>query len=180
MKLNLGSANQRIEGFLNVDALDWKGNTDIYQNLEKFPYPFADNSVEEVLMIESLEHISFKNTVNVLREIRRILVEGGKLHIQVPDCGRMAEAYCYDLISDKIPHKGDEKEILQIQKREGKSVHSNRWLFAFCGAQKHEFDFHKAIFTDQLLDVSLRVAGFVHIERIEDKLGWKLKFNAFK
>jgi predicted SAM-dependent methyltransferase len=95
MKINLGSHNKRIEGFVNVDGLDLP-NVDVIHDLTLFPYPFEDNSAEEIYICEVLEHISFRKTAFVLRECKRILAHGGKLTIQVPDIGAMCEMYAHD------------------------------------------------------------------------------------
>ena len=71
-KLNLGSHNKRMKGYTNVDALPLE-NVDVVHNLTDYPYPFEDNSIDEILMTEVLEHISWRDTVNVLRECKRIL-----------------------------------------------------------------------------------------------------------
>ena len=58
IKLNLGSGSQKIKGYINVD----KYNTfepDIVHDLEKFPYPFKDNSVEIIILSHVLAFLYF-------------------------------------------------------------------------------------------------------------------------
>ena len=61
MKLNLGCGTDYKEGWTNVDS----GNTkcDVKQNIEEFPWPFEDSSVEEILMKHVMEHISKPNFI---------------------------------------------------------------------------------------------------------------------
>ena len=59
LKLNFGSARDKIEGFKNVDTMDWNNNTDILHDMSSIPYPFEDNSVSEIRCVECLEHLSF-------------------------------------------------------------------------------------------------------------------------
>ena len=45
MNLNLGCGNKILEGYTNVDKYDYY-NCDIVHDLEKFPYPFENNSID--------------------------------------------------------------------------------------------------------------------------------------
>jgi predicted SAM-dependent methyltransferase len=56
MKLNLGCGLKRIEGFTGVDIIKTPA-VDVVHNLDVFPYPFADNSAEEIIMDNVLEHL---------------------------------------------------------------------------------------------------------------------------
>lgn len=186
IKLNFGSAHDRISGFKNVDALDWDGNTDIVWDMNQVPYSFLDtNSVDEIRSVETLEHISFRNTMKVLQEWYRILMPGGKLHIQVPACDKMCEMFAKGEVCDCVLHKPQNDEDTKGKKGclkcggKGK-VNPTRWMFAFTGAGKHEFDFHLAIFTKDILKQLLQSVGFVGIQINYDKYEWKIKVNCFK
>ena len=168
IKLNLGGGPKRIEGYKNVDALEWDGVTDIVQDFTKLPWKIEDNSVDEILMEECLEHISFKFTNSVLYECLRILKPGGKVHIQVPDCGKAMEYYVNKQICECVPHKAKDWESYKSDPRcfvcGGKGmIHPNRWLYSFTGAQKHEFDTHKAIFSKDIMEAHLKSVGFREI-----------------
>lgn len=169
VKYNLGSARQRLKGFTTVDALDWDGNTDIFWNLTKTPYEFVKEPVDEILAMEVLEHISFRDTDRVLAEWYRILKPGGKIHIQVPDCGKMMEMYVKKQVCQCVPHKAKDWDSYHADPKcwdcKGKAkVAPTRWLFSFTGAQKHQFDKHLSIFTKESLETKLRQAGFSKIE----------------
>jgi SAM-dependent methyltransferase len=84
-KLNLGAGAEKKEGYLNVD---WTSltNPDVQLDLNVFPYPFADNSFELVEAFHVLEHLD--RPFAVMKEIRRILKPGGRLHIKVPHFSR--------------------------------------------------------------------------------------------
>lgn len=56
-KLNLGCGEDIKEGYLNIDFIKGKGVDKVY-DLNKLPLPFEDNTFEEILMLNILEHVS--------------------------------------------------------------------------------------------------------------------------
>ena len=54
MKLNLGCGSKILDGYTNVDKYDYF-KADLVHDLETFPYPFKDNSVEEIIISHVLE-----------------------------------------------------------------------------------------------------------------------------
>lgn len=85
MKLNLGCAFNHMADAENVD-INPRCKPDRIVDLEKFPWPWADNSVDEICMHHSLEHLGGDPNVflGIMRELYRVLKPGGKVHIQVP------------------------------------------------------------------------------------------------
>ena len=83
--MNLGSGSKRIENYLNVDKFD-KFNPDIVHDLETFPFPFEDNSVDKIILSHVLEHIGqHPDTFNsIMKELFRICKNGSILDITVP------------------------------------------------------------------------------------------------
>lgn len=53
-------------------------------NVEKDPFPFADNSFDLVLCMEVIEHLTYSPS-HMLVETHRVLTEGGKFLITVPN-----------------------------------------------------------------------------------------------
>ena len=80
VKLNLGSSDRIIEGFLNVDILPAKG-VDIVCDLNK-GIPLKDNSVTEIYACHILEHLD--DTVKIMEEIYRVCKNGAIVKIKVP------------------------------------------------------------------------------------------------
>jgi len=80
LNLNLGCGTKKKSGYLNVDNF---GEVDFRWDLNKFPYPWADNTVDKIEMFHVLEHIP--NWWQAFTECARILKPGGTLQINVPD-----------------------------------------------------------------------------------------------
>lgn len=78
MKLNLGCGRDLKQGYVNVDLF----GGDVTHDLAKFPYPWDDDSVEEVLLHNVLEHLP--DTIGVIKELYRICKDGALVHIAVP------------------------------------------------------------------------------------------------
>jgi len=89
-KLNLGCGSDYrspMDGWINVDlgATNDSGKKiklDVSHNLNKFPYPFEDNTFEEVIATQVLEHLY--EPPKVMEEIIRICEEGAIITITVP------------------------------------------------------------------------------------------------
>jgi ubiquinone/menaquinone biosynthesis C-methylase UbiE len=85
MKLNLGCGSVILKDFVNVDKFDfYKPN--IIHDLEVFPYPFQDNSVDEIILSHVLEHIGQIPDVfnEIIKELYRICRNGSLINITVP------------------------------------------------------------------------------------------------
>jgi hypothetical protein len=83
LKLNLGCGENHKTGFINVDK---SGNPDVLQDLETFPWPWGDNTVQEVLLHHVLEHLGESTAVylKIIRELYRICKTDAEVHITVP------------------------------------------------------------------------------------------------
>ena len=80
-KLNVGCGNDIRQGYVNLDVSPLPG-VDVVHNLEIFPWPFEDNSFDEIILQNVLEHLS--DTIQVIEEVWRILKHKGKVIITVP------------------------------------------------------------------------------------------------
>jgi predicted SAM-dependent methyltransferase len=98
MKLNLGAADRRIEGFISVDIAP---PADKIVDLAG-PWPWPDSSVEEVLALDVCEHIAdgyyvtgdgwTRNVgggrIHFMNELHRVLIPGGRAAIETPNAAR--------------------------------------------------------------------------------------------
>tara|TARA_B100001250_G_C19522998_1_gene666816 strand:+ start:88 stop:648 length:561 start_codon:yes stop_codon:yes gene_type:complete len=85
MKLNLGCGSNILSSYTNLDKFDYY-KPDIVHDLEIFPYPFKNDSVDEVLLSHVLEHIGQDPNVfnNIIKELYRICKHNSIIEIKVP------------------------------------------------------------------------------------------------
>lgn len=94
LRLDLGCGCNKKDGFVGVDIRQFPG-VDIVHDL-RTPWPWPDNSVEEVHCAHFVEHLHHSEEqperVFFCNELYRVLVPGGKALIVVP-CWSSARAY---------------------------------------------------------------------------------------
>jgi len=81
IKLNLGCGSDHRPGYINVDSSPIV-KPDRVCDLGKLPWPFPDNYADEIVMWDSLEHLSDPH--NNILEVHRILKPGGIFACHVP------------------------------------------------------------------------------------------------
>ncbi|MBI5024021.1 MAG: hypothetical protein HZC18_03370 [Candidatus Omnitrophica bacterium] len=83
MKLHLGCGTKKLEGWINIDSVP-ECRPDVVHDISK-PLPYADQSAEELLGEDLLEHFDKYIRYLVFYEWTRVLKVGGKITLQVPD-----------------------------------------------------------------------------------------------
>ncbi|HTS86575.1 MAG TPA: hypothetical protein VMG61_15815 [Usitatibacter sp.] len=83
LRLNLGCGSKRMDGYVGVDLY---GEPDIRLDLETFPWPWADSSVDEIMMEHVLEHLGRDpdGFIGIIKELYRVCRNGAVIHIIVP------------------------------------------------------------------------------------------------
>ena len=84
-KLNLGCGSKLLTGYTNVDKFNLY-KPDLVHDLEIFPYPFKDNSIDEIILSHVLEHIGQVPDVfnSIIKELYRICKNDSIINISVP------------------------------------------------------------------------------------------------
>ncbi len=85
MKLNLGCGSARLDGWVNVDRAAVL-KPDQVCDLERFPWPWADSSADEILLKHVLEHLGQQTDVflGVIGELWRVCRDQALVTIEVP------------------------------------------------------------------------------------------------
>lgn len=85
MKLNMGCNTDHRPGYVNVDK--YPGcNPDLVVDLERFPWPWLTNSIEEICFAHCLEHLGQQTNVylNIIQEVYRVCAPDAIVDITVP------------------------------------------------------------------------------------------------
>jgi hypothetical protein len=83
IKLNLGCGQNPMPGYINVDKY---GSPELQHDLETFPWPWAESSVDEIVMNHVLEHLGQEIDVyfGIIKELYRVCKPNGLIRINVP------------------------------------------------------------------------------------------------
>ena len=149
-KLNLGSGNNPLPGYVNVDILPER-KPDIISLVDKLEFS-GDNEWDLVRASHILEHFEYDQGQTVLAEWRRVLKPGGYLVVCCPDYLRLCwlaifRPYVYDPLSPKWGK--DARTLIG-------------GLYAL--DLPHEFR-HKVIFSQRSLTQNLNANGFKVVGR---------------
>lgn len=80
--LNLGCGKTRIPGSIGVDMLRIESYVDLVCDLNMLPFPFKDESIDEIHMYHVLEHL--QDPLGKMEELYRILKPRGMIYMRVP------------------------------------------------------------------------------------------------
>ena len=85
MKLNLGCGKNYTDDWVNVDFYD-DSRCDVVHDLEVFPWPWENDSVSEIKIIHTLEHLGadWKIYIKILQEMYRICEDDAEIMVAVP------------------------------------------------------------------------------------------------
>ena len=85
-KLNLGCGKDIRKGYINIDFIKYPG-IDVTHNLNEYPWPFHDNTFDEIYASHILEHL--EDLKKTMQEMKRICKNYATIEIRVPhfSCG---------------------------------------------------------------------------------------------
>lgn len=142
LKLNIGAGDQKLEGYKSVDL--YAANADYKLDARRLT-SIQDESVDEILTVHMLEHISPYEVYSLLKEWRRVLKPNGKLVIEVPDM----QAMCKEFTSGNL----------------GTRYHMLNCIYGTGDWGKPSYTPHVWGWEYEMLLIHLFKSGFRHIER---------------
>lgn len=139
MKLILCAGDRHIAGFKTHDVRPLKG-IDYVCDFYDIPNTIKEK-FEEIHFTHALEHFPTAETQKILSIVKELLVDVGRLYIEVPNFAWHAQ----------LVKEGRERDAV---------------YYAF-GGQLDQWDFHKTGFTPSIIEEELLKAGFNNI-RVQD------------
>lgn len=94
LRYDLGCGNNKREGFIGVDKYP-TDSTDEVWDLLQFPWPIADESVDEAHCAHFFEHIPAALRPGFMAELYRVLKPGAQAQIIVPMGDRMFQDFTH-------------------------------------------------------------------------------------
>lgn len=80
-KLNLGCGRNAMKGYINIDRVEGSG-VDLLMDFENSDFPFPEDSVNEILLRHTLEHI--QDTLALMERLWKVSAPDGICTIVVP------------------------------------------------------------------------------------------------
>jgi len=90
MRLNIGSGKRQIEGYTNIDAVKRAG---VHIVAEAHKIPLDDGCADEILAVHLWEHFYLWDCEKVINEWRRLLKNGGRLNLELPNFRKCCENF---------------------------------------------------------------------------------------
>jgi predicted SAM-dependent methyltransferase len=173
-KLQLGAGEHPHEGWLNTDLHGYGRDELVFLDVRK-RFPLPDESFDLVYSEHMLEHLTYAEGQDCLRECRRVLKPGGAIRIATPSLERLARLY----------EGGDLQEryvrwAVETLDPETEAPLPGVALNNFFRSWGHRF-----IYDPQTLRHALTEAGFVDVEErpvgeLEQHLAERPEFNEYE
>jgi methyltransferase domain protein len=89
--LNIGCGQQPLPNWLNTDIVPHLPH--IYYMDARLRFPFPDNSFHNIFSEHMFEHLNFKDGVNMLQEVYRVLDKNGIFTLSIPTLDFLIKLY---------------------------------------------------------------------------------------
>jgi len=99
-KVHLGCWKRDFPGYINVDICDLP-HIHYKSTIDKLPF-FEDNSIDYIYCSHALEYYDSIEALDVLKEWKRVMKNGAKLRVCVPDFDPLIQVYKSTNDIDKI------------------------------------------------------------------------------
>lgn len=133
---------------------------DLVYDIRQLPIPLSEGVAEQIYMSHILEHVPWFQTIDVLKELHRILEPGGCLEVWVPDFRKLVHAYLNkDTGLDKWRKYNPTDDPM---------VWLNGRLFTYGPGEEN---WHKAVFDEEYLRQCFKEAGFIRIHKLSKPQG---------
>jgi len=153
-RLEIGPG-ERLQGFEGVDSIAGPA-VDEVADARKLPYP--DQTFDLVYASHVIEHFPWYETVDVLREWRRVIVDGGTLEVWTVNALVVARRL---LEYEQTGTGANPDQWNRFNPGRNPYLWCSGRLFAYRKAfDGGENNWHKALFTPKHLSACLREAGF--------------------
>jgi len=140
MKLHIGCGEKRLPNYKHMDVMEAPHIDYVCNTLEMSM--IDDASVTEIYACHILEHVKRTEVVDVLKEWKRVLTNGGVIRIAVPD---------FEAVVEQYKTTGDLKKYLGL----------------LYGGQDYDYNFHYITFDYGFLKGILQEAGFENVMRYD-------------
>ena len=174
-KLHLGAGKNVLPGWLNTDMHDYgRGGELVYLDVRR-PFPLPDDSFDVVFSEHMLEHLTYAEGQECLRESLRVLKPSGRIRVATPSLERLARLYDGGALAQRYVRWATDTLEPEVEASLPGVVLNN-----FFRAWGHRF-----IYDPETLRHALTEAGFVDIEEqplgeLEGHLAEVPEFNAYE
>jgi hypothetical protein len=151
MKLNLCCGDDVRDGYINIDIRKTRPSVLVINIEAELLRRFESNTADEIIALDCIEHMSWRRIDDLIKDLNRVLICGGKLFIRVPDM----EAIAKKVILNPSFKFGDLEGWRAI----------SYWVY---GGQEYPENTHKAGFTIPSLKRLLESNNFTIINIAND------------
>jgi hypothetical protein len=146
-KINYGCGETKFKDYINID-IEEKVNPDLILDLRQRPFPYEDESIENIICSHNIEHIEFRFWDTIFSEFHRVLIKTGSLILAYPEFAICAKNF--------------------IENYKGMKEY---WRATLYGRQLYLGDYHVTPVVTKELIAILTTHGFRDINVVDDREG---------